>query len=56
VVRVPVVSDKTRDEQFPTETVLARRRDGVVQQESVSDGSVDDAIENMREEFTLRQC
>ena len=56
VVRVPVITDKTRDEQFSTETVLARCTDCVVQQEGVSDGSVDDAVENMREEFTLRQC
>lgn len=46
-------ADEARDEQFPAERVLARGGDGVLQEEGVSDGAVDDAVEDMCEEFTL---
>ena len=41
------------NEQLATELVLLGRRQGVVQQEGVADGLVDDAVEDVCEEFSL---
>lgn len=47
VDRVPVEADESRDEQFASEAILSRSREGVVEEQGISDGSVDDAVENM---------
>lgn len=44
---------ETRDEQFAAQGVLAGGGDGVLQEEGVADGAVDDAVENVCEEFAL---
>lgn len=40
-------ADESRDEQFASEAIFSRSREGVVEEQGVSDGSVDDAVENM---------
>lgn len=44
---------EARDEQLAAQGVLARGGDGVLQQQGVADGAVDDAVEDVREEFAL---
>lgn len=53
MVRVPVVSDEARDKQLAAQAVLAGAGDGVVEEEGVTHRAVDNAIENVREEFAL---
>ena len=50
---VPVEAYEARREQLVAELILLGSRDGVVEEESVADGAVDDAVEDMCEEFTL---
>ena len=53
VRRVPVVADEPADEQLAAQLVAARGRQRVVQQHGVADRLVDDAVEDVREDFTL---
>ena len=48
--------NETRREQFMTELIFAGRREGVVQKEGIADGAVDDAVENVRQNFSLGIC
>lgn len=48
-----MVSDEARDKQLAAQAVLAGAGDGVVEEEGVTDRAVDNAIENVREEFAL---
>lgn len=50
---VPVVAHEAGDEQLAAQAVLAGRRDGVVQEERVADRPVDDAVQDVCEEFAL---
>lgn len=56
MLRIPVKSDETRGEKFVTELVFAGCGEGVMQEESVADGTVDYAVEDVREEFSLVDC
>lgn len=53
---VPVDADEARGEQLVAELVLAGGGDGVVEEEGVADGAVDDAVEDVREELALGRC
>lgn len=55
VERVPVEADEAGDEQLLAEGVLARGGDGVLQQEGVAHGAVDDAVEDVCEDFALER-
>lgn len=55
VQRIPVEADEARDEQLASEAVLSGRREGVVEEEGVSDGFVDDAVENVGQELALEE-
>lgn len=47
VVAVPVQAHEAGREQLVAQRVFARRRDGVVDEEGVADGTVDDAVEDV---------
>jgi hypothetical protein len=51
---VPVDADEARGEELVAELILAGRGDGVVQEECIADGAVDDAVEDVGEELALR--
>lgn len=53
VMRIPVVSNKARNEQLATKVIFARRRGGVVNKQGITNGAVDDTVENMSQKFTL---
>lgn len=44
---------EARDEQFAAQRVLAGGGDGVLQEEGVADGAVNDAVEDVCQEFAL---
>jgi hypothetical protein len=48
-----VVAHKAGDEQLAPQLVAPRRRQRVVQQHGVAHGLVDDAVEDVREDFAL---
>jgi hypothetical protein len=48
-----VVAHEARDEQLAAQVVAARGRQRVVQQHGVADRLVDDAVEDVREDFAL---
>lgn len=50
---VPVEAHEARDEQFAAQRVLAGGGDGVLQEEGVADGAVNDAVEDVCQEFAL---
>jgi hypothetical protein len=50
---VPVDADEARGEELVAELVLAGGGDGVVQEEGIADGAVDDTVEDVCEEFAL---
>lgn len=50
---VPVHADEPRGQQLVAELVLAGGGQGVVEEEGIADGAVDDAVEDVGEKFTL---
>lgn len=50
---VPVQADESGGQELVTELILLGGCEGVVEEEGVADGAVDDTIEDVGKEFTL---
>jgi len=50
---IPVEAHQPRDEQLAAQAVLLGRREGVVEEQGVAGGLVDNAIKDVGDEFTL---